>query len=103
MGVRDLLYSVRLSFDNFEFNKHKMTGNSISIANEVFDFLDRNKDGYITLNEFQAALGDAGVKGSKLDFSNLFNMYDTNNDGKISFNEFHNPGKTADVEALHVL
>merc|ERR1712151_183012 len=101
--VRDLLYSIRLSFDNFEYNRHKVTGNSVAIANEVFDFLDRNKDGYVTMNEFVASLTDCGVKGTKQDFINLFSMIDLNNDEKISFEEFHNPGKTADVEALNVL
>jgi len=101
--VRDLLYSIRLSFDNFEYNRHKVTGNSVAIANEVFDFLDRNKDGYVTMSEFVASLTDCGVKGTKQDYFNLFSMLDTNNDEKISFEEFHNPGKTADVEALNVL
>jgi len=101
--VRDLLYSIRLTSDNFEYNRHRMTGNSIAIANEMFDFLDRNKDGYITLNEFQATLADCGIKGNKTDFQNLFTMFDSNFDGKINFTEFHNPGKTADVEVLHVL
>merc|ERR1711988_1686106 len=98
--VRDLLYSIRLSFDNFEYNRHKVTGNSVAIAN---DFLDRNKDGYVTMSEFVASLTDCGVKGTKQDFVNLFSMLDLNNDEKISFEEFHNPGKTADVEALNVL
>jgi len=30
-------------------------------------------------------------------------MFDVNKDGKVTFKEFHNPGKTAEVEVLHVL
>jgi len=88
--------------DNFLVNKHALTGNSIAIANEIFDFLDRNKDGFISFNEFTAALKDCGYKESKSDFRFLFDMFDNNADGKISFSEFHNPGKTAEVEALRV-
>jgi Ca2+-binding EF-hand superfamily protein len=101
--VRDLLYAVRTLEDNFENNKHRITGNSISIANEIFDHLDRNKDSLITLNEFTASLADAGVTGSKTEFLNLFTMFDVDKDGKVTFKEFHNPGKTAEVEVLHVL
>ena len=101
--VRDLLYAIRTLEDNFENNKHRITGNSISIANEIFDHLDRNKDSLITLNEFTASLIDAGVTGSKTEFLNLFTMFDVDKDGKVTFKEFHNPGKTAEVEVLHVL
>jgi Ca2+-binding EF-hand superfamily protein len=101
--VRDLLYSLLTCEENFEYFKHKMTGNSIAVANEIFDFLDRNKDGYITLNEFTASLLDAGLTGKKGEFSRLFRMFDAKSTGKIGFNDFHNPGKTADVEALNVL
>ena len=101
--VRDLLYSLLTCEENFEYFKHKMTGNSIAVANEIFDFLDRNKDGYITLNEFTASLLDAGLSGKKGEFGRLFKMFDAKNTGKIGFSDFHNPGKTADVEALNVL
>lgn len=101
--VRDLLSSIRLKFDNFEYNKHRATGNSVAIANEVFDFIDRNKDGYITLAEFKVTMQNCGMKGTNQDFSNLFGMFDLDFDGKISFDEFHNPGKTADIQALDVL
>jgi len=66
--VRDLLYAVRTLEDNFENNKHRITGNSISIANEIFDHLDKNKDSLLTLNEFTSSLVDSGVTGSKVEF-----------------------------------
>jgi len=91
--VKDLLYSVVTALENFECNKFKITGGLVHVSNEVFDFLDRNKDGYITYNEFSATLKENGVKCPNPDCKILFDTFDKKKNGKISFGEFHTPTK----------
>lgn len=90
---KDLLYSIVTHLENFECNKYKMTGGAIHVTNECFDFLDRNKDGYITFNEFSSALKECGIKSNNNDLKLLFDHFDRTKDGKISFGEFHTPTK----------
>ena len=98
--IKDLLYSLITTQENFEYNKYRMTGSLVAISNEMFDFIDQNKDGYITANEFQACLVESKVKGSKNDYKVLFKLFDSNRDGKVSFNEFHSPGRSAEVVSI---
>jgi Ca2+-binding EF-hand superfamily protein len=89
--LKDLLYSVITSEENFEAGKFRLTGGLVSVSSELFDFIDKNKDGFVTLNEFGACLVENSVKVSKAVLGNVFNQFDRDHDGKISFDDFHTP------------
>lgn len=89
--LKDLLYSVVTSEENFEANKFRLTGGLVVVSNEVFDFIDKNKDGFVTLQEFAACLKENNVKIGKSVLGLLFEKFDRDHDGKISFDDFHTP------------
>jgi len=89
--IKDLLYSITTQEENFESNKFRLTGGLVAVSNEVFDFIDKNKDGFVTLNEFEACLKENKVKTNNATISLMFNQFDRDHDSKISFNDFHTP------------
>merc|ERR1711976_571347 len=89
--IKDLLYSITTQEENFESNKFRLTGGLVAVSNEVFDFIDKNKDGFVTLNEFEACLKENKVKTNNDTIALMFNQFDRDHDGKISFNDFHTP------------
>lgn len=91
--IVDLLKSVVVVEDNFEWNKFKMTDGRILSSDELFGFLDQWKSGYITFTDFVSALTDAGVVATQKQFQTLFDQFDKNRDGRITFEEFHSPGR----------
>ena len=56
--------------------------------NVLFDILDSNNDGYISLEEFKAYIFVAAPGTSEAEAVHSFNTIDTNNDGVISLEEF---------------
>jgi len=89
--LKDLLYSIVTSEENFEANKFRMTGGLVSVSTELFDFIDKNKDGFVSLNEFGACLKENSVKVGISVTGFLFRQFDRDHDGKISFDDFHTP------------
>ena len=46
--IKDMIYSLVTNEENFESKKFKMTGGLVSVSNEIFDFMDKNKDSFVS-------------------------------------------------------
>merc|ERR1712151_949785 len=100
--VKDLLYSLATAEENFEANRFKITGGHFNTSTELFNWLDANKDGHITFEEFCSVLKQNGLKFNEAAGRNLFDQWDKDKDGKIAFSEFHTVNKNAIcVDYLH--
>ena len=55
---------------------------------EAFETLDRNEDGFITVDEFKMFLEENNITFTVADVKNLVKRYDTDHDGKVSYKEF---------------
>ncbi|OMJ83748.1 hypothetical protein SteCoe_15290 [Stentor coeruleus] len=55
---------------------------------QAFITIDKDRNGYITIDEFQLLLQNHGIIATSKDLQNLLHIYDKNRDGKISYNEF---------------
>lgn len=62
----------------------------ICIPHVKFDDIDKDKDGYITLNEFNDYMIEKTGKPPTLEQWIRFHMSDIRHDGKISRSEFSN-------------
>ena len=82
-----------------EFNKQSISGGKWSKSDELFRYMDKFKDGFVTYEEFQQTLRDNGMLLNKNDMHELFEEFDQNLDGRITFDEFHSPQKR-DRDAL---
>ncbi|PFH34793.1 EF hand domain-containing protein [Besnoitia besnoiti] len=57
---------------------------------QTFKLLDKDNDGYITVDEFKSALRDNNIYASENDAKALLARYDTSMDGRVSYAEFVN-------------
>ena len=57
---------------------------------EVFDLLDLDKSGFLTVTEVHEALKQLGGTAEPGEVEADFQKYDVNGDGKLSFEEFSN-------------
>ncbi|EPR59333.1 EF hand domain-containing protein [Toxoplasma gondii TgCatPRC2] len=57
---------------------------------QTFKLLDKDNDGYITVDEFKSALRDNNVYASENEAKALLARYDTSMDGRVSYAEFVN-------------
>jgi len=57
---------------------------------DAFQSVDRDRNGYITMDEFQSVLQDHGIFASKKDVESLMDRYDKDRDGRVSYSEFLN-------------
>lgn len=55
---------------------------------DAFSVLDKNQDGYITIDELSELLEDCLVSVGRPELLNLFNKYDKDRDGRISYSDF---------------
>ena len=100
--VKDLLYSIATAEENFESNRFKITGGHYNVSHELYDWMDVNKDGAITQDEFTSTLKEGGLKLNEHSVRNLFEQWDKDKNGKIEFGEFHTVNKNAIcVDYLH--
>lgn len=61
---------------------------SSSQLKEAFDEFDKDKNGYMSLDEIVKLSSKLGVKVAKRDLEALFHSIDTDKDNKLSFEEF---------------
>jgi len=92
-SIRDLLRNIVTVEENFEDNKFRLSDGRVLTSDEIFLFLDKSKNGYVTLREFTNKLNDAGVFCTDKDAKVLFEQFDRNKDGRITFDEFHSPAR----------
>ena len=64
----------------------RVTDDEIKENIQIFNLIDKNHDGYITLKELQKGL--AGKKISAAEIETIMMSVDTDNNGAINFNEF---------------
>ena len=57
-------------------------------SHQVFMVLDRDSDGYITMDEFRRAFRDTGKYPTERELVGLMSRYDKNKDGRVSYSEF---------------
>lgn len=55
---------------------------------QAFIALDKDKNGFITMNEFQSVLQSQGIIVNGKDLQGLMEKYDKNKDGRVSYSEF---------------
>ena len=55
---------------------------------DAFKALDKNGNGYITVNEFKEVLLDHGMYSSPNELKTLLKRFDKDQDGKVSYREF---------------
>ena len=55
---------------------------------QAFNSVDKDRNGYITINEFQDILNSHGILASSKDLQGLMQKYDKNRDGRVSYSEF---------------
>ena len=97
--VKDLFKTLIYIGINMEFNKQGISDGKWSKSDELFRYMDKFKDGFVTYDEFQQTLRDNGMLLNKTDMHELFEEFDKNLDGRITFDEFHSPQKR-DRDAL---
>ena len=67
----------------------RLNQNEVKDLEKIFDFFDKNKDGQITLNEFEQGLSELKTKGvNTKEMKELFKAIDTDVNGKIDYTEF---------------
>ena len=67
----------------------RLNQNEVKDLEKTFDFFDKNKDGQITLNEFEQGLSELKTKGvDTKEIKDLFHAIDTDINGKIDYTEF---------------
>jgi hypothetical protein len=54
----------------------------------AFDDLDRDRNGVITMNEFDAVLRKHGISATSDELTLLMDRYDRNRDGAVSYADF---------------
>eukprot|EP00825_Cyclidium_porcatum_P014726 TRINITY_DN17_c0_g1_i8.p1 TRINITY_DN17_c0_g1~~TRINITY_DN17_c0_g1_i8.p1 ORF type:complete len:284 (+),score=70.10 TRINITY_DN17_c0_g1_i8:154-1005(+) len=55
---------------------------------DAFEAIDRDENGFITIDEFKEILNDYGFFVNQIDLQNLVDRFDQDKDGKVSYGEF---------------
>lgn len=65
-----------------------MDANSLEDLKFIFEFLDKDKSGYLNEEELQCGFSILNLNLANLQVKNIMKLADTNEDGKVSFEEF---------------
>jgi len=74
-----------------------VTQGKLENANYLFDLLDVDQNGYISLQEFKTFMSENGFKMSTQTAKFVFSMWDVDGDDQISFEEFYVRHKQRDL------
>ena len=79
--------------------RHRINEKQDFTLRNAFKSVDRNRKGYIGIEEFQSILNEHGIVASDKDLLILMDRYDKDKDGRVSYSEFvqemtpHSPTK----------
>ena len=68
--------------------RHRLVRRPNFSMHEAFQAVDRDRNGYITYDEFQVLLEQHGIFASIKDVESLMDRYDKDKDGRVSYSEF---------------
>ena len=68
--------------------RHRMARRPSFSMHEAFQAVDKDRNGYITYDEFQVLLEQHGIFASVKDVESLMDRYDKDKDGRVSYSEF---------------
>ena len=68
--------------------RHRMARRPSFSIHEAFQAVDKDRNGYITYDEFQILLEQHGIFASVKDVESLMDRYDKDKDGRVSYSEF---------------
>lgn len=68
--------------------KKQLAARESFTLHDAFTVLDRDENGYISIDEFRAILNDYDIIPTTSDLISLMKRYDKNRDGKVTFSEF---------------
>jgi Ca2+-binding EF-hand superfamily protein len=60
----------------------------IHVLGQLFEQIDTNSDGFLTIDELQAALEKQHENTNYIELKSLIDHIDTDKNGKINYNEF---------------
>mmetsp|Transcript_15556 Transcript_15556/g.2591 ORF Transcript_15556/g.2591 Transcript_15556/m.2591 type:complete len:163 (+) Transcript_15556:1084-1572(+) len=86
-----LIEVVRLHLESegvAESIRQRMSSRSSFSLYEAFQALDRDRNGFVTIDEFRDVLLANGVYADIKDLESLMEIYDKNRDGRVSYSEF---------------
>ena len=93
IAIRNLFKSIVMATSNFESNLNMITGGDVGTSKEIFRYIDKYGDGFLTVKELEDTFADNGIKVSKQEVRNLFDQFDKNADERITFEEFYCPAR----------
>jgi hypothetical protein len=79
-----------IGFDPRSFIKHlrMKIGSSKRSLGDIFNMIDLNKDGKITVQEFHKCMQEAALTFTEIQIQHIFSFIDENDDKAISYKEF---------------
>ena len=84
----DLLKGIVNSEIESERHRQRISRISNFRVQEVFVAIDKDGDGFITVDEFRKVLDENQISPNTKDLKNLMQKYDKNKDGRVSLTEF---------------
>lgn len=85
---KSLFHKITLGEEEAEILRLQLNQRPKFLLPDAFDALDRDNNGFITINEFKGILNDHGFFVNQQDLQNLVERFDQDKDGKVSFDEF---------------
>jgi Ca2+-binding EF-hand superfamily protein len=83
----DLLFESEVQAESL---RQKLNRRPLFSIHDAFSAIDRDENGFITLDEFRSILEDYGIIATTNDLIGLVRRYDKNLDGRVSYSDFLN-------------